>query len=407
VRGALKHAIDVSSGMQPVKTIQLRYTASCELDALFENFRLMCNDAIRIALNEKPKSRFMLIELAYPRLKEYGLHSHYILSACEVAFTAYRNKDRESDPYVKRAFIKLDIQSYNLNHLLLRIPIRARQFVYLTLQGSNHHLSFIDNPRLKRGSITITPHTASIAFSNEIPETQPQGYVGVDVNERNVTIAATNGYVEQFSELAEVVEIKDRYRTIRDKIGRRTRQDRRISQQLYSRYGERERNRTIQRVHKITKKITTFAEANQFGIVMENLKGIRKLYRKGNGQGRSYRGRMNSLVFREIQRQSEYKGRWEGLPVLYVDPRGTSRNCPDCGSRVVVLAGRQLYCPECDKIWDRDVLASKNLAAALVRAARPPRRSCEGERDDDGSNPPSGWVEAKLVGCKTTKPTEP
>ena len=108
--------------MRSIKAIQFGYAASDELASLFEDFRLMCNDAVRIALKEKPRSRFPLIEMAYPRLKEYGLHTNYILSACAVAYSAYRNKDRKSDPYIKRAFLKLDKQSYSLNHLLLRIP---------------------------------------------------------------------------------------------------------------------------------------------------------------------------------------------------------------------------------------------------------------------------------------------
>ena len=74
--------------MRPVKAVQFRYVASDELASLFEDFRLMCNDAIRIALKERPRSRFALIEMAYPRLKEYGLHTHYILSACEVAYSS-------------------------------------------------------------------------------------------------------------------------------------------------------------------------------------------------------------------------------------------------------------------------------------------------------------------------------
>jgi hypothetical protein len=57
--------------VRPVKGIQLRYAASADLKSLFEDFRLTCNDAIRIAISEKPKSRFRLIKLAYPRLKEY------------------------------------------------------------------------------------------------------------------------------------------------------------------------------------------------------------------------------------------------------------------------------------------------------------------------------------------------
>ena len=47
----------------------------------------MVNDAIRIAVQEKPKNRFKVIQLAYLRLDAYGVHTHYVLSACEVAFS--------------------------------------------------------------------------------------------------------------------------------------------------------------------------------------------------------------------------------------------------------------------------------------------------------------------------------
>src|SRR2546428_6176716 len=172
----------------------------------------MCNDAIRIAVKEKPRSRFTLIEIAYPRLKEYGLHTHYILSACEVAYSVYRNKGRRStDPYIERAFLKLDNQSYLLNHLLLRIPTTPRHFVYLTLQGSNYHLSFIKDPTLKRGSVTLTSRTVSIAFSKGIAETETLGEVGVDVNERNVTASDTSGLTLVF-DTSSVAEIKERYK---------------------------------------------------------------------------------------------------------------------------------------------------------------------------------------------------
>jgi hypothetical protein len=71
--------------VRALKAISFGYQASEELYSLFDVFRLMCNDAIRIAGNGKPRNRFSLIHLAYPRLKEYGLHTHYTLSAYEVA----------------------------------------------------------------------------------------------------------------------------------------------------------------------------------------------------------------------------------------------------------------------------------------------------------------------------------
>jgi hypothetical protein len=97
--------------MESVKAVRSMYEASEELSSLFEEFRLMCNDAIRIALERKPKCRFRLIELAYPRLKSYGLHTHYILSACEVAYSACKNRKRKSTPRITRPFIKLDSQT--------------------------------------------------------------------------------------------------------------------------------------------------------------------------------------------------------------------------------------------------------------------------------------------------------
>jgi putative transposase len=357
----------------------------------------MCNDAIGIAVQEEPKNRFGLIEAAYFRLKQYGLHTHYVLSACEVAYSVYRNKNRKSVPHIKRAFLKLDNQSYSLNHLLLRIPTRPRNFVFLTLRGSGYHLSYIDNPSLKCGSVTITPDTVTIAFSKQVEPFEPDGCIGMDVNERNVTASATDGWTRRFDELNEVAEIKERYKEIRANISRKTRGDRRIARRLIRKYGENESNRTQSRLHKVTSQLVDYSRGHRLGIKMEKLKGIRKLYRKGNGQGHSLRGRMNSWVFGETQRQVDYKARWDGVPTWYVNPRGTSSYCL-CGSRIVPLADRKLYCKECDRTWDRDDLASKRIMACAVPQDRPSRGSNEGERDDDGSNPPSRWKEGGGAG---------
>ena len=383
--------------VQAVKSISFRYVAPAELASLFEDFRSMCNDAVRVAIDGKPRSRFGLIELAYPRLKEYGLHTHYILSACEVAYSVYRNKNRKRIPYIGKGFIKLDNQSYQLSHLLLRIPTSARNFIFLTLGGSDYHLPFIDDPDLKRGSVTITERSVSIAFSKEVQTLEPLGYIGLDINERNVTVSGTDCYEHKFDELGEVVEIKEKYREIRAEVSKKIRGDRRIGGELLAKYGRREKNRTTQRIHSVTKGIVSYAERNRFGIKMEKLRGIRKLYRKGNGQGPYFRGRMNTWVFGETQRQTDYKAAWLGVPAYYVNPRGTSSNCP-CGSRVVTLQDRKLYCPKCDKVWDRDDLASKNVMACAVPQARPFKGSDEEERGDDGSNPQSRWGEGKLGG---------
>jgi putative transposase len=262
------------------KAISFSYRSSAELSSLFEDFRLMCNDAIRIAIRyekehdgQRAESRFRLIELAYRRLKEYGLHSHYILLACEVAYTAYRDKRRKVDPYVRRAFLKLDSRAYSLEHLVLRIPTRPRRFLFLTLQASDYHLSLIDDPTLKRGSVTVTNRTVNIAFSKQIAKIEPRGRIGIDVNEKNITWSDSSGTMNR-EDTSEIVELKERYREIRAKIARRTKNDMRVQRRLLSRYGKRDKDRTIQLIHRVSKKIVKHAKDNRFGIVMEKLNGI-------------------------------------------------------------------------------------------------------------------------------------
>src|SRR5207245_7236132 len=90
--------------------------------------------------------------------------------------------------------------------------------------------------------------------------------VGIDVNERNVTASDTSGITVVF-DTSNVAELKERYRAIRAKIGRRTRRDNRISRRLYARYGTREKNRTTQALHRVSKAIVSQAKEKKFGIV--------------------------------------------------------------------------------------------------------------------------------------------
>ena len=104
--------------------------------------------------------------------------------------------------------------------------------------------------------------------------------------------------------------------------------------------------------------------------MLEDIKGIRNLYRKGNFQGRSFRARINSVPWYEIKRQIEYKAAWEGVPVIQLskgETRGTSQICPVCGERLQEdrqdrVHPRQLWCNKCGKWCDRDAIAVANIA---------------------------------------------
>ncbi|MEO9308806.1 MAG: transposase, partial [Nitrososphaera sp.] len=126
----------------------------------------------------------------------------------------------------------------------------------------------------------------------------------------------------------------------------------------------RQTRRVNQYLHKITKDIIQKAKETKSALVLEDIKGIRKLYRKGNGQGNKFRRKLNSWSFYEFQRQLQYKAAWEGIPVWFVDPKRTSQLCPGCGGQLQEdrLYHRKLWCSNCGKLMDRDVVASMNIA---------------------------------------------
>src|SRR3989441_10858725 len=145
------------------------------------------------------------------------------------------------------------------------------------------------------------------------------------------------------------------------------RDDARIRRVIASKYGERRTARTCHLLHTTTKTVVTVAVQRREAIILEDIRGIRCLYRKGNGQTRKYRGRMNSWNFREAQRQIEYKARWAGLPIIRLsrrETRGSSVTCPRCGERLQSdkRLARKLWCRKCRIVMDRDRVAAVILA---------------------------------------------
>lgn len=352
--------------MLAVKAVKQNIEIS-EITSLLETFRKMVNEAIRIGLEKNITSRFSLSNAVYKPLHN-GLHTWYILSAIEKACAILKNyrkakhkNSKTKKPYVKNPFLSIGNQAYKIIDGKLRLPTNPRRFIYIPL--NKYTLKVLSKPCLKLGSVTLTANIVSISFSKETAEIEPSGYIGIDRNLNNVTTASCNGEIVVY-DLSEATTIKATYREVKRHFKRN---DVRIRTRIFRKYGKKQRNKVSQILHRVSKNIVKKAKENKFGIVMENLKGIRKLYRKGNWQGRRFRSRLNSWSFYELQRQIEYKAKWEGIPVSYVPARNTSKHCSICGSNTLESGERQLWCPECHSIMDRDVNAARNIMKRALR----------------------------------------
>jgi len=351
--------------MLSVKAVTFRYKPTERVLRLLETFRNMVNEALRVGFEKKPKSRFKLIMEVYEPFKHrYGLHTHYILNACECAFAMLRNRKWKKKPYAKHLFLKLDNQTYQLNYMLLRIPTTPRNFIMIPLIGGEHQLAFLRDATLKRGSVTLTDSKISISFSKETAEIEPLSMVAYDINERS--IISSNG--EKY-DLTQVAKMHHQYSRIRVSIAKNMHRDKRIKQKLLAKYGKAERNRVNQALHKVSKQIVEKAKQSKSTIVLEKLTNILRSHRRGNGEGRKMRGRLHRWSFRELQHQIEYKAKWEGIPVEYVRATNTSKTCSQCRFINKALKyEREWQCPNCGAILDRDLNAALNILSRFKEA---------------------------------------
>jgi putative transposase len=340
-----------------------------------EVFRRMVNESIRIGLANDVSSLRRLSLLSYNQLAKYDSPSCYKLCAISRAagILAARKKSLKRGfptrmPYAVRSQL-VSCYGFTVKSIGLEIPISRGKRLSLPL--TRHTLKIVSQPGVEVRSFTLTRNRLSLSISREPRGIECLSTVGVDRNLRNLTVG--NESQTRRYDLSETVRIAET--TVRI-VGSFRRDDVRTRMIIASKYGQRRTARTSHFLHNATKTIVTLAVKRREAIVLEDIRGIRCLYRKGNGQGRKYRGRMNGWSFGEAQRQIEYKARWVGLPVIRLsrhETRGSSLDCPRCGERLQSdkRLERKLWCGRCREVMDRDRVAVVNLARrGRVRFAR-------------------------------------
>ena len=80
--------------------------------------------------------------------------------------------------------------------------------------------------------------------------------------------------------------------------------------------------------HNISRRLVEAALSSRKALVLEDLKGIRE---RANGFGREMRFELGSWAFDQLRQFVAYKAGQAGIPVIYIDPRNTSRTCCVCG----------------------------------------------------------------------------
>ena len=319
--------------------------------------------------------RYREVRSLYPQLP-----SHYIYTACQDAaerahsFLRLKRTGRARKPYpeVRGVSIWLDDHLWRAEGLTSISMATHRGRLRVSIELNKHFLRYVNRGwRLASEARVKLDHkerklTLYLTFKKEVSEYRPKGYITVDVNE-NAEAILIDGVVYLFETNLSKVTLGYYYRRkrIQEKYDRAYGPGSRPARRVFRRLSNNEKalKREIRR--KLATLIVREAAKRQAAIVLERLGREPANHMIEHIKNPQLRHRVFQAAFKGMQKAIEEKAREYGVPVIYVDPRNTSKVCPIHRAEIVYGKDRHGTCSRGGETWHRDVAACYNL---LLRA---------------------------------------
>jgi putative transposase len=276
------------------------------------------------AWKAKTFGQFALHKLTYAKARtKFELSAQVVVRCISKVCDAYKLDKKTKRTFWSEGAIAYDdrILSWNIKVQTvsiwtiagrLRIPFAAgpRQLELLKSRQGESDLI------LHRGTFYLAA-TCNVDTPDSV---DVSGFLGVDLG--IVQIASTSDG-KQYSGAA-IKGVRCRQRRLRTKLQKK--QTRGAKRKLRELSGKESRFAKDVN-HVISKQIVEEAKRTKRTIVLEELKGIRARIRARRPQ----RAILHSWAFAKLGAFLLYKATLAGVPVIFVDPRNTSRECSACG----------------------------------------------------------------------------
>lgn len=196
-------------------------------------------------------------------------------------------------------------------------------------------------------------YVLAICDVEDVPVRDVDAYLGVDLGVVNIA-TDSGGTIHKGSM---VNNVRHRHRALRGKLQKKgTRSAKRKLKSLSGKEGRFARDVN----HCTSKSIVAMAQDTGKGIALEDLTHIRTRITARRRQ----RATLHSWSFGQLRAFISYKAEMVGTPVVLVDPRNTSRECPECG--YIAKENRKTQssfcCTSCGFAGIADVIAAGNIA---------------------------------------------
>jgi putative transposase len=352
--------------------LRFEFHSTKEIKEVLEKVKVMEQKAVNwLIANKKTSLSSVQHALYYPLREQFSqLHSHWIVSALKTAtgivhrFNKLKRKGKTKRPRLKKPFVTLSSHlfrvSFDGKRLKVTIFKSANDLEPIVLWFKPHHkyrhlLNEWKAGKYTLGQITLTENSVSIPLKfPDQPTYQPATVIGIDSNENSLDyFNAGTGELETI-DTSEITRINRDYD---HRIQRATKgkKNPKAKKKIQVKYGRLRRERTRNLWHLTALMLVQMAAQQQAALVLERLNGMKVRLR--NASKRLRRRLLNHWSIMTFHRILEAKARAYGVPLIFVNPSGTSKTCPICGG---CLRGQDKACPSCG--LSRHYVAAINIA---------------------------------------------
>ena len=317
---------------------------------------IACNAISEMAWDAQTFGQYNLHKIAYAKMRERFLLSAQVVVRCIAKVADAYKLDKKT----KRTFKQDGAIAFDDRILSWKTD---KQFVSLWTLNGRQKIPYICGERQKRllesriGETDLVYRKGNFYLLAvcEVPEPTPgdvDSVLGVDFG---IVKLATDSDGQSYS--GERAEVKrqwyaDRRATLQ-KVGTRS------AKRKLKKMGGRQRRYQADVNHCISKQLVSKAQCTKRSIAVEDLKGIRARTKVRKPQ----RAKHHNWSFAQLRCFLSYKAQLNGVRVVAIDPRNTSRTCSVCGhcEKANRKSQSEFVCKVCHHSANADVNAALNI----------------------------------------------
>jgi len=305
----------------------------------------------------------------YKMIRSYGFRAHVARNMYKTAVALVKSarSSNGSKPELEKLSARLDTQDakVDLEAGLVRIALRNDWYT-LRLK---HRASYIERFRgLQWKEVHIKYENGklyvSIVFKAWYRPYKPMGFIALDINLRHIVAFDGSNVWRYDTRFYEALALKARAEELQRKHPRMWRFSKRVNTRIRLLHG-RAKSIIVDWSWKLAKEIVLKARRLGYGVALESLEGLLRAVKK---RGWKARWKLARFAYRRLVKAIICKALEWNVPIIIVNPRGTSTTCPKCRSKLN-YTHRLAICRKCGYKRERDIVGAINTWIRAINRA--------------------------------------